>query len=397
MSITLNAESVENEVEQFEQVEPESEIEADAEAGTDAEMAELEAIEAEIFYTENVSAYEIPFTGELKDLVRATILIAADPEDGKFRSSYKTLKNFDSLDGTQHNWGGESVRKDSLGFARPSDALLRAGDYLVEWWEQYDAAADSRFVAICNQINEYCQQVAESWNSPEAEETEEVEQAIGQAIIEAVEVAEPEEVKEAEAATPAPTSAEAILHFQERERELERELSNAYIEQKRVEAELKACRKEVEQIGKELSKHRDNGPQYMPLFDDAEKPCDCKPCNCPSGEVRVASLEIAAAEIEAEAEAEAAGPVLDTSDAEAEIETEAIPEAWRPVPLTDTAIPKGILSILAECPDKAILTVGDLADWTVSKPLTKIPRIGKGKADKIEDAMAEFWAGNATG
>jgi hypothetical protein len=115
----------------------------------------------------------------------------------------------------------------------------------------------------------------------------------------------------------------------------------------------------------------------MPLFDGQDNSgCDCEKCE------------------QCEEKATINVEVVDTSDPAA---VDVDPEAWRNVPLTETTIPPGILAILAECPDKAILTVGDLADWTAEKPLTKIPRVGKSKAEKIEASMLEFWATHKTG
>lgn len=179
--------------------------------------------------------------------------------------------------------------------------------------------------------------------------------ALNAADADPVEVADAFAASHNEIDTTAPAT-EAERFFDEREAQLERELSNAFLEQKRIESQLKMVKKNVDWLGKELREHREAGIQELPLFDQAA--------------------------------------TLDTSDS-AGVDVD--PEAWRTVPLTKTTIPKGLLTILAECPDVQILTIGHLADWTASKPLTEIPRIGKGKAEIIEAAMEKFWATHQTG
>lgn len=66
-------------------------------------------------------------------------------------------------------------------------------------------------------------------------------------------------------------------------------------------------------------------------------------------------------------------------------------EDWRKEPISVLKLPGKIEEQLAE---KNIKTIGDLADWTKDgyKKLTDVPGIGTGKAEKIEEALTQFWA-----
>jgi hypothetical protein len=65
---------------------------------------------------------------------------------------------------------------------------------------------------------------------------------------------------------------------------------------------------------------------------------------------------------------------------------------WRKVELSKLDLPAGILSILAEAD---FTTIGQIADHTASgKRLTDIAKVGQAKAEKIEQAMEDFWRKN---
>ena len=75
--------------------------------------------------------------------------------------------------------------------------------------------------------------------------------------------------------------------------------------------------------------------------------------------------------------------------------------SWREVLVKDLPLPmtNALVGVLAANPDFPIHTMGDLSDWTAQKyaegcesPLTAIPKIGKGKAEKILEAHDKFWA-----
>lgn len=69
-------------------------------------------------------------------------------------------------------------------------------------------------------------------------------------------------------------------------------------------------------------------------------------------------------------------------------------ESWRDVPLTEALI--GVsASMISKLHDASLRTVGELANYTSAgggnHPLSGIPGIGEGKAEKIQDAMDAFW------
>lgn len=76
--------------------------------------------------------------------------------------------------------------------------------------------------------------------------------------------------------------------------------------------------------------------------------------------------------------------------ADTEVATAPAAEAWRDFELSRLALTAAIVAALA---DAGLTTMGQLSDYTTSgKLLTDIPKIGKGKAEKIENACLAFWA-----
>lgn len=71
------------------------------------------------------------------------------------------------------------------------------------------------------------------------------------------------------------------------------------------------------------------------------------------------------------------------------------PQAWRSVPLSEALVglPEAIVTSLNE---SNLQTMGELADWTAAyggrNKLTDIAGIGPAKAEKIEQALVDFWA-----
>jgi hypothetical protein len=124
--------------------------------------------------------------------------------------------------------------------------------------------------------------------------------------------------------------------------------------------QTKAAKKAWETAVEELGRAIDEGPDRYPLLEHA-------------------------------AEAPTA-VVVDEPEDMAEAEAPVGPDAWRSVELEDIGVPEGVCKILHENPGHCILTLGHLADWTQKHQLTKIPRIGRGKADVIEKATDAYWA-----
>lgn len=66
---------------------------------------------------------------------------------------------------------------------------------------------------------------------------------------------------------------------------------------------------------------------------------------------------------------------------------------WRDVPLSELAIPDGLLGKLY---DAKIETMGQLADRSAKEPLNFLPGIGDASMAKIEAATTQFWAERRT-
>ena len=64
-------------------------------------------------------------------------------------------------------------------------------------------------------------------------------------------------------------------------------------------------------------------------------------------------------------------------------------ESWKSVPVTDLDIPSSLAAILIE--DNSIRTIGDIQEWSRWKRLTDLKKVGQAKAEKIEEALVEFW------
>ena len=70
-------------------------------------------------------------------------------------------------------------------------------------------------------------------------------------------------------------------------------------------------------------------------------------------------------------------------------------ESWRDVEVGELAIPTGVVNSLIEAD---LVTIGQLATFTASgKLLIDVKGIGKAKAEKIENALENFWAERKTG
>jgi len=104
------------------------------------------------------------------------------------------------------------------------------------------------------------------------------------------------------------------------------------------------------------------GPRRYPLFDNKE----------PQPGVEAASST------PAEAPAESPAPVP------------ADDETWRTVSISELGITGKLAESLTEA---GLTTMGAIADWGDSgKLLTDVPGVGPAKAEKIENATAEYWA-----
>lgn len=140
--------------------------------------------------------------------------------------------------------------------------------------------------------------------------------------------------------------------------------------------EARRAKKDWEAAMKSLCDVIDGEPGRYPLF-DGSKP--------------------AAAEAATDETGDAGGDQAEEPQA---VEVAAEDDSWKAVPLAELiqyGLSQGIVDILAGNPEMAITTVGDITAWTermkdYDSPLTKIPKIGKGKGEKIEEALLKFFA-----
>lgn len=63
-------------------------------------------------------------------------------------------------------------------------------------------------------------------------------------------------------------------------------------------------------------------------------------------------------------------------------------ESWRCVSVETLGLPATLARRLV---DQGVSTIGHIADWTKSRPLTDLEGVGEKKAELIEDAFGDFW------
>lgn len=170
-----------------------------------------------------------------------------------------------------------------------------------------------------------------------------------------------------------------------------------------AKAELKEAKKEQEAALERLENLRIQGPAVRELFDKGAKPAEEVVITATATTTTLPDPPPDQWEVPPEP-----GEKIEQSPAAIPNPPSPAPitvpheEAWRHVALSDlekltgTGIPAGILKALDENPELSIRTVGDLQEWTercadYDSPLTIIPKVGKGKAEKIENAMEAFW------
>jgi hypothetical protein len=168
------------------------------------------------------------------------------------------------------------------------------------------------------------------------------------------------------------TTTEACLRFAKRKAALNEAIAALVMEIANTSVSLKSARKEMDGLREQLERVISNGPQTLPLFDQQ-----------PTADLVPAKASLVS-------QPSAAGAVFDDG-------TTFNPDGWRSTTTEVMGISAGICKILAENPDRPILTLGDIADWTKSHTigLTEIPRIGEGKAKQIDDACDRFWEQHA--
>lgn len=85
-------------------------------------------------------------------------------------------------------------------------------------------------------------------------------------------------------------------------------------------------------------------------------------------------------------------PLFDGANESSKGADDAAPEDWRDVEISSLNIPDSLATKLYE---SSIESIGDLVDWQSSgKQIVGIKGVGAAKADKIADALEEFWRAN---
>jgi hypothetical protein len=133
---------------------------------------------------------------------------------------------------------------------------------------------------------------------------------------------------------------------------------------------------ELDLTKKILQSIANKGPERHPLFDQPTSPATNEPS---AEEVRDVDGDDAEEQQVEETDGQTNGDP--TSD-----------ESWRGVPIDDLCRLGLADGTAAKLVEGGVDTIGALADWTAGgKLLIDIAGVGKGKAEKIDDAMDLFW------
>lgn len=173
---------------------------------------------------------------------------------------------------------------------------------------------------------------------------------------------------------PSEQQPDAIADYEQRLDDATKRVARTALYQAKCEAESKHAKAEAKSALEELQKIVNRGPEQYPLFDG-------QPAKAATDETGGET----AGELTSE-DAEAAEDVVIHDD----------DESWKEVSIATLGLPAGVVKSLNEA-DNHIFTIGDLATWTAKYALTDIEGIGQAKADKIDDALAKFWADRKAG
>lgn len=144
----------------------------------------------------------------------------------------------------------------------------------------------------------------------------------------------------------------------------------------KTEAEAKFAKAQEKAALEELQAIVERGPEHMPLFDGME-PAKANKATEATEEAEPES----ASEVEADGEADATEIHQEEADKD---------ESWRDVEVGELDLPSGIVNALIGA---NLETIGQLADFSAGDcQLIDIEGIGKAKAEKIENALEQFWA-----
>ena len=159
---------------------------------------------------------------------------------------------------------------------------------------------------------------------------------------------------------------QSLLDYRKQVRKARGQVRDAKTEYDDLREEARRSKKSWEAAVEHLGEIIDEEPEHLPLFDGVKK---------------------GAAGMEGNGEA-----------GEADGESG---ESWRSTTVEELGLPTGLCDSLRQNPETSIETLGDLVTWQERhgdhhSPLTLIPKVGQGKAEKIADACEAFWAGRQT-
>lgn len=180
------------------------------------------------------------------------------------------------------------------------------------------------------------------------------------------------------ASVPTGVSTEAQAAFDSRKHKLEEVIGKLAIEQVQLKAAVKRNRESLTDYTEQLENHLLRGPDQLPLFDRQPKTFNAEGDFVPTA----SQAEPSANESDPESSDD---PIEETATHVASTD-----ESWRAVKIQETSIPTAICKILNE--DNQLYTLGQIADYTTEYALTNLTKIGQAKAERIEEALTEYWA-----
>jgi hypothetical protein len=357
-----------------------------------AEAAEPSAAPA----TSPVRQFSLDLPAEAETTIK---IIAQQGADCAWRAIYQISRQYETSPHEQHNIDEAVINLEEDGENNLGYVILTTVDEAFLWVSEHSDNSDTKASLVTNYLEQWC--------------VEHDDTSITEAIFDPLpEPAKAEEVTEVAAdTTPAtacecgnvtdPTSVtitvsnvcpdESKRHWEQRKAEYAWAIADGHMQLADAKARVKSLTKCIENAVERLEQIIEDGPEEMPLFDSKQQQVDPA-----ATEAEKASQPLLNQVAKPE---ETAATPADTTPATVEAEAIAAPvatddESWRDVLIEKTNIPAAICKILNE--DNQVYTLGQLTDVTAepNTSLTDLKKIGQAKADKIEEAMCEYWAAN---
>lgn len=393
MSPVLNATEIENENDLIGQEEAGEAPDEMAELSNEPKKAESEPKTPDVIRSITLAPPE--------ECGTTVILLLQQGTDGNYRSGFKVSRSYDISPYEPSEDVQPYDEASDEGCDQLADALIAAEEMAAEWIQLNSDDKDENAQSVLDYLDSWVGQV-----------DSEVDESIFDPLVEDVTLADDQPAEPCptcetpcpECSNTSPTAVdvsissvppvgvtdEAQRHFEERKHYLEERIGKLSIEQVRLKAAVKCNRESMNSVTEELEEHICRGPERLPLFDrkpvdtpavppdvaeqvDKHDPdnCTCAPC---------AAARVEKSDVK---EGNAEDPKADsTPDA----------EPWRSVTLEELEIPAAIVNILHE--ENNMWSLGDLTDHCKTYEIVDLKKIGKAKAEKIEDAIAAYWAKN---